>query len=105
MSDDTTSTAATVVRYEQTGAVVLVTIDRPAQLNAINGEVRAGLFAAFRRFEADDSARVAILTGAGAKAFCRINPVVSVDLLFNFFSNIGVSCWLFILSSSRKYAE
>ena len=70
MSDDTTPTASTAVRYEQTGAVVLVTIDRPAQLNAINSDVRAGLFAAFRRFEADDSARVAILTGAGPKAFC-----------------------------------
>ena len=70
MSDDTTSTAALAIRYEQTGAVVLITIDRPAQLNAINSDVRAGLFAAFRRFEADDSARVAILTGAGAKAFC-----------------------------------
>ena len=68
MSDDTP--APTAVRYEQTGAIVLVTIDQPAQLNAINGDVRAGLFAAFTRFEADDSARVAILTGAGSKAFC-----------------------------------
>ena len=60
----------TAVRYEQTGAVVLVTIDRPAQMNAINAEVRTGLFDAFTRFEADASARVAILTGAGDKAFC-----------------------------------
>jgi len=58
------------VRYEQTGAVVLITIDRPAQMNAINTEVRHGLFDAFTRFEADASARVAILTGAGDKAFC-----------------------------------
>jgi enoyl-CoA hydratase/carnithine racemase len=58
------------VHYEQRGAVVLITIDRPAALNAINAEVRAGLFAAFARYEADDSARVAILTGAGDKAFC-----------------------------------
>jgi enoyl-CoA hydratase len=65
-----TPEATAAVRYEQTGAVVLVTIDRPAQLNAINADVRAGLYAAFTRFEADDSARVAILTGAGGKAFC-----------------------------------
>jgi enoyl-CoA hydratase/carnithine racemase len=62
--------SASAVRYEQRGAIVLVTIDRPAQLNAINAEVRSGLHAAFTRFEADDSARVAILTGAGEKAFC-----------------------------------
>lgn len=58
------------VRYDQTGPVVLITIDRPAQLNAINVDVRAGLYEAFGRFEADESARVAILTGAGEKAFC-----------------------------------
>ena len=60
----------TAVRDEQRGAVVLITIDRPAQRNAINAEVRAGLYDAFRRFEANDSARVAILTGAGEQAFC-----------------------------------
>ncbi len=58
------------VRYEQHGAVVLITIDRPAALNAINADVRAGLYTAFQRFEADGSALVAILTGAGDKAFC-----------------------------------
>ena len=58
------------VLYEQRGPVVVITIDRPAALNAINADVRAGLFEAFGRFEADDSALVAILTGAGDKAFC-----------------------------------
>jgi len=58
------------VRYEQRGAVVLITIDRPAQLNAINANVRDGLYEAFGRFQADDTALVAILTGAGDKAFC-----------------------------------
>lgn len=58
------------VRYEQQGAVVLITIDRPAAHNAINADVRAGLYEAFARYEADDTALVAILTGAGEKAFC-----------------------------------
>ncbi len=58
------------VLYEQRGAVVLITIDRPAAMNAISADVRAGLFEAFERFERDDSALVAILTGAGDKAFC-----------------------------------
>ena len=58
------------VRYEQRGAVVLITIDRPAQLNALNAGVRRGLRESFERFQADDSALVAILTGAGDKAFC-----------------------------------
>jgi enoyl-CoA hydratase/carnithine racemase len=58
------------LRYEKVGAVVTLTINRPAQMNALNKAVRTGLFDGFRRFEADPDARVAILTGAGQKAFC-----------------------------------
>lgn len=58
------------VLYETDGPVVTITINRPAQMNAINENVRLGLFSAFARFESDDAARVAILTGAGERAFC-----------------------------------
>jgi enoyl-CoA hydratase/carnithine racemase len=58
------------LRYEKVGAVVTLTINRPAQMNALNKAVRTGLLDGFRRFEADPDARVAILTGAGEKAFC-----------------------------------
>jgi enoyl-CoA hydratase len=50
--------------------IALVTINRPDQRNAIDTAVREGLFEAFRRIEADPAIRVAILTGAGDKAFC-----------------------------------
>ncbi|MBI5257905.1 MAG: enoyl-CoA hydratase/isomerase family protein [Burkholderiales bacterium] len=52
------------------GGIAVVTIDRPAQRNAINRGVIEGLRKAWRRIEADDAVRVAILTGAGDKAFC-----------------------------------
>lgn len=59
------------VRYEMTAdGIAVITIDRPEQRNALSAEVRAGLFSAFERFEADPAARVAILTGSGDKAFC-----------------------------------
>lgn len=58
------------LRYEKAGPVVTLIINRPAQMNALNKAVRTGLFEGFRRFEADPGARVAILTGAGEKAFC-----------------------------------
>jgi enoyl-CoA hydratase len=58
------------VRVEQRGPVLLITIDRPEAMNALSADVRAGLFEAFAQFEAETSARVAILTGAGDKAFC-----------------------------------
>jgi enoyl-CoA hydratase len=56
--------------YESDGPIDTITINRPAQMNAINEAVRQGLFDAFARFEASKTARVAILTGAGDRAFC-----------------------------------
>jgi enoyl-CoA hydratase/carnithine racemase len=58
------------ILFELQGPVALITINRPESRNAINAEVRAGLFAAWKRFEEDESAKVAILTGAGDRAFC-----------------------------------
>lgn len=58
------------ILYESRGAVVAITINRPEQRNAISGGVRNGLRKAFERFEADEAARVAILTGSGDRAFC-----------------------------------
>lgn len=50
--------------------VAIITINRPDQRNCLSKEVRDGLFAAWDRFENDPALRVAILTGAGDKAFC-----------------------------------
>jgi enoyl-CoA hydratase/carnithine racemase len=58
------------VSYEVTSGVAWLTIERPEARNALNTAVREGLFAGARRFNADDSARVLVLTGAGDKAFC-----------------------------------
>ena len=57
------------VRYERVGPVAWVTIDRPEARNAINAEVREGLFSAGERFNEDDAA-VLVLTGSGEIAFC-----------------------------------
>lgn len=52
------------------GHTAIITINRPAQRNAANHAVRSGLREAFERFEREESLLVAILTGAGDKAFC-----------------------------------
>jgi enoyl-CoA hydratase len=57
------------VRYDDRGAVAVVTIDRQHRRNAIDGRTAEALVAALERFEADDAARVMVLTGAG-EAFC-----------------------------------
>lgn len=58
------------VLFEIEGAVAIVTLNRPAQLNAINSGIRHGLADAWKRFEQDEALKVAILTGSGEKAFC-----------------------------------
>jgi enoyl-CoA hydratase/carnithine racemase len=50
--------------------IAVITLNRPDARNALGKEIRAGLFAAWERFERDPALRVAILTGAGEKAFC-----------------------------------
>ncbi|MCB9739306.1 MAG: crotonase/enoyl-CoA hydratase family protein [Deltaproteobacteria bacterium] len=57
------------VRLERRGAVLIVTIDRPARRNAVDGPTAAALADAFRDFDVDPSLSVAILTGAGG-TFC-----------------------------------
>jgi enoyl-CoA hydratase/carnithine racemase len=58
------------VLYEVRDQVAWITINRPEARNALNKAARDGLRAAFARFAADDNAAVAVLTGAGDRAFC-----------------------------------
>jgi len=58
-----------VVLYEKRDHTVIVTINRPEAMNAINGEVRKGLHEAMVHFRDDEDARTAIVTGAGDKSF------------------------------------
>lgn len=57
------------VLYEQSDKIVTITLNRPEAMNAVDQETQAGLVSAWIRFRDDDSAWVAILTGAGEKAF------------------------------------
>ncbi|MGD9944633.1 MAG: enoyl-CoA hydratase/isomerase family protein [Burkholderiaceae bacterium] len=59
-----------VVLYSVDDGIATITINRPAQRNALSAGVREGLRQAWRDFESDPQARVAILTGAGDRAFC-----------------------------------
>jgi enoyl-CoA hydratase len=58
-----------VTVHVERGEVWVITIDRPAARNAVDRSTADALAAAFVAFEADDSAKVAILTGAGGH-FC-----------------------------------
>jgi enoyl-CoA hydratase len=78
------------VRYEKAGAAAVLTIDRRERRNAVDVETAGQLLDGFRKFEADDDARVLVLTGDGPEAFCagadlkamaEAGPELSPDVL------------------------
>src|SRR5215470_5214403 len=58
------------IDVERKGAVALVTINRPEAMNALDVEHDRALADVWKSFEADETLLVAILTGAGGRAFC-----------------------------------
>ena len=55
---------------EKRGKIALMTFNRPEAANALTREMLIGMDAAFDDFNADPELHVAILTGAGTRAFC-----------------------------------
>lgn len=56
---------AEAVLTEAWGRVLLVTLNRPEAMNAINGDLADGLLAAIEQLDADPDLRVGVITGAG----------------------------------------
>jgi enoyl-CoA hydratase len=67
------------VRYERRGAAAVLTIDRPNRRNAIDAAAAASMRQALETFEADEAARVLVLTGSG-EAFCAGADLKAIDL-------------------------
>ena len=58
------------VLFDVRDRIAVITINRPNARNALDKSARDGLFAAFARVESDPGILVAVLTGAGERAFC-----------------------------------
>ncbi|MEI6545988.1 MAG: enoyl-CoA hydratase/isomerase family protein, partial [Burkholderiales bacterium] len=54
-----------LVLYRREGPIVQLTLNRPDKLNAFSDELVVALIAALRRFDSDEDALVAVLSGAG----------------------------------------
>ncbi len=57
------------VLVERRGRVMIITLNRPQAMNAINGALSHGLLAAVKELEADDSLTAGVITGNG-RGFC-----------------------------------
>jgi enoyl-CoA hydratase len=79
MSDGPSGSDA--VGYERHGAAAVITIDRQHRRNAVDGPTAAALHEAYLRFEADDAARVLVVTGAGGVSFCAGADLKATDTM------------------------
>jgi enoyl-CoA hydratase len=66
------------IEIESHGPVTTVILNRPGRRNAVDRETADELAAAFRRFDADPDARVAVLWGAGG-TFCAGADLVAIS--------------------------
>lgn len=66
MSDDVANEA---VLTEVRGRVLLITLNRPDQMNAINTDLAQGVLAAVKQLDDDDGLTAGVMTGAG-RGFC-----------------------------------
>ncbi|HEX9190602.1 MAG TPA: enoyl-CoA hydratase/isomerase family protein, partial [Candidatus Deferrimicrobiaceae bacterium] len=55
---------------ESAGGVCTITLNRPGSMNSLNLRTVEALSAAVDALRSDRSVRVAVITGAGEKAFC-----------------------------------
>jgi enoyl-CoA hydratase/carnithine racemase len=63
--------------------VALVTLSRPAKLNAVNQALRASLIDTLAHLNSDAAVRAIVLTGAGERAFCAgqdLEEAAGVDI-------------------------
>jgi len=61
---------ADVLLREVRDGVLMLTLNRPEQRNAVNSELRSALADAMHCFATDPALRVAVITGAGDRSFC-----------------------------------
>ena len=66
---------------ERSGAVAVVTLNRPEVLNALNLQMLRELSDTVAAFDADDTLRAVILTGAGGKAFAAGADIAELNAL------------------------
>lgn len=78
-----------VVSVEDRGAISIIRINRPERLNAISQAVAVEMQQAFLAFDADPGKRVAILSGAGERAFSSGADVNDLPELWRAIPNVG----------------
>ena len=61
--------------------ILLITINRPQQMNSIHHELHWRMYELLQWFDSEPNLRVAIVTGAGDKAFCAGQDLIELGRL------------------------
>ena len=91
-----------VITVEERGPVSIISINRPEKLNAINKAVAIELQQAFAEFDRSDQ-RVAILTGAGGRAFSAGADVTDLPELWRCVPTVGIATEKPIIAAVRGW--
>src|SRR5712671_3365621 len=101
-----------VLLDKRTNGVAIVTLDRPQVLNALDVPAKERLGALWHDIADDPAVRVAVLKGAGSKAFCagsdikeinRTGRMVSTDTLLRAIPGIGVPLMKPVIAALHGY--
>lgn len=79
-----------VVTVEERGLVSIIAINRPKKLNAINKQAAIDLQSAFAVFDCSVQ-RVAILRGAGGRAFSAVADITDLPKLWRCVPSVGIA--------------
>ena len=102
------------IKYEKKGRIAYVTINRPERLNALHPPANQELYHAFSDFRDDPDVWVAIITGAGDRAFSAGNDLRytaehgrqdrSMDIARFGGITSNFECWKPIIAAVNGYA-
>jgi enoyl-CoA hydratase len=67
------------VTFQVEGAIAVITLNRPAKLNAVTPDMADAIVAAVEECNGSDTIRAVILTGAGERAFCAGSDIRELD--------------------------
>jgi enoyl-CoA hydratase/carnithine racemase len=101
-----------VLLEKRANGVAMVTLNRPQVLNALDVPAKERLGAIWREISEDPQVRVAVLTGAGDKAFCagsdikeinRTGRMVSTDTLLQAIPGVGIPLMKPVIAALHGY--
>jgi enoyl-CoA hydratase/carnithine racemase len=101
-----------VLLEKRANGVAIVTLNRPQVLNALDVPAKERLGAIWREISEDPQVHVAVLTGAGDKAFCagsdikeinRTGRMVSTDTLLRAIPGVGIPLMKPVIAALHGY--